>query len=377
MNGKGQASSADDCFAQFDEAFARLEGDLLERAPRAANPPVADLSEYEEAFTVIDRQLDAHVTSEPAAPHVSLAAPPPAVAAPEPAAATPPGPANDSARPTVETDHEGAEMWRHAAGAGTPLDRLVVSLQNLLWLHRAVQTRTAGVGDRTPRELVATVFVDARRICEEFDLSTARVRVDFAVSAFEEGRRHRLSAEIGELLRHIRHDLQTCAMSPIARSRAWLFNAALDERAAIAFSSARADLAAGGRSIGYGLHSAAVFHLVRAANAGRRRLAAAVQADGFEAAAADWTATIAVLESRQADARRWTGAGNAHAAGFYHALLNDARMLQDADRKLQVGDPFDEHHAIAVLYAVRHFLNRLAEYMTETDQRQLTQADFA
>jgi hypothetical protein len=52
-------------------------------------------------------------------------------------------------------------------------------------------------------------------------------------------------------------------------------------------------------------------------------------------------------------------------------------MLQDADRKLQVGDPFDEHHAIAVLYAVRHFLNRLAEYMTETDQRQLTQADFA
>ena len=52
-------------------------------------------------------------------------------------------------------------------------------------------------------------------------------------------------------------------------------------------------------------------------------------------------------------------------------------MLQDADRKLGGGDAFDEHHAIAVLYAARHFLNRLAEHMIEADERPLTQADFA
>jgi hypothetical protein len=377
MNGKGQASSADDCFAQFDEAFARIEGDLLQRAPRTASPPAADLSEYEEAFTHIDRQLAAHVAAEPAAPHVPQTAPPLAAPALEPAAVPPSVSVAGSPRPSVETSPEGEDLWRHTESSGAPLDRLVVTVQNLLWLHRAVQTGGARTGDRMQWEQFAVVFAEARRTCDEFDLPTARVRVDFAISALEDSRPHRLSVEIGELIRHIRHDLQSCAMSPIARSRAWLFNAALDERAALAFPSTHGDIAACGRAIGYGLHGAAVFHSVRAASAGRRRLAIAVQANSFEPAAVDWAATIAALESCLADALRWSGAAKTRAADFYQALLNDARMLLDADRKLHAGDAFDEHHAIAVLYATRHFLNRLAEYLSEADERPLAQADFA
>jgi hypothetical protein len=379
MKGKGQASSADDCFAQFDAAFARLEGELSERQP-VARTSNADLSEYEEAFTNIDRQLDAQVTPgpAPASPPMPVQQDPPPTASSRPGlalVATPPQPAAEPPRAAADAPADGEEFWRLTAGGGTALERLVVTVQNLLWLHRAAQTGGSRAGDRMSWQGVADVLAETQRVCDEFDLPTARVRVEFARASLEEGRRHRLGIEIGELVRHMRHDLQSCAMTPIPQSRAWMFTAELDPRGAAAFPAAVAEIAAGGRCIGHGLHSAAVFHILRAATVGQRHLALALQANSFEPAA-DWAATIAQLESRLAEAMRWNGAAKVQAMGFYHALLNDARLLQDADRNVHAGDRFDEHHAIAVLYAARHFLNRLAEHVSDTQDRPLTQADF-
>jgi hypothetical protein len=75
MKGNGNASP-DDCFARFEEAFARLEansgGADHTHEQRSQPAAAADLSEFEEAFSNIDRQLEAQplspVQSSPAAP---------------------------------------------------------------------------------------------------------------------------------------------------------------------------------------------------------------------------------------------------------------------------------------------------------------------
>jgi hypothetical protein len=380
MKGNGNASSGDDCFARFDEAFSKLEAELSAAdAPQnatAASVPL-DLSEYEEAFTNIDRQLAAHAPSEPA---VAPEAPPPAVAVtprPNLALVAPPLAApTEPARPVPERTVDSDELWRRPAGGGTPLERLVTTIQNLLWLQRVVHSRSARLAERIRLQQVAELFGDARQMCVEFDLQTARVRADFAIASLDEDRLDRLVTDIGELVRHIRHDLRSCTISPVPRSRAWVIDASLDARTAKAFPSAAADVAAGGTCAGFGLQAAAVFHMLRAAEHGRRRLAIALHATAFDAGATDWGTTITALEHRLADAVRWSGPAKTAATGFYHALANDARLLHDAQRKLNAGDGFDEHHALAVLQTARAFLDRLAQFVSESQQRPLTQTDF-
>lgn len=382
MNARGAALPTDDCFERFDEAFARLEADLESSAatvtvtPSEPPPtaPAADLSDFEEAFNNIDRHLGA-ASPVPAGGttrgNLALVPPSAALAEPAPAAALP-----EPARPAALASPV-EELWRHAGGGGTPLERLVQTMQNLLWLQRAINTRSARVADRVTFEEVSGVFADARQLCVDFDLPTARVRADFALTTLEGDRLDSLAAEIGELVRHIRHDLQSCSIWPIPKGRVWAFSLALGERAQRAFPSAVADVAEGGRCAGFGFHSASVFHMLRAAGYGMRALAVAARGKGAGTGAPTWPSTIVMVEARLAEVRRWPASGSkAAATAFYTAVLHDARTLHDADCRVASGGTFDEHHTLAIVHGARALLTRLADHVTEQQELPLTKKEF-
>jgi hypothetical protein len=269
------------------------------------------------------------------------------------------------------------QLWRRKSGTVTPLERLVNTVHNLLWLQRAIQSGTAQGKDRLRWEQVADVFADTRQLCTDFDLQSARVRADFALLAFEEGRVDGLASEIGELVRHIRHDLQTCSIWPIPRDRVWAFNLSLADEVKRAFPSAAADIADAGRCMGFGVHSAAIFHLLRAADYARSAIALAVRLRSHDAEAQDWTSTIAALEARVGDLSTWpAGPARKGAKDFFTALLHDARTLEDTRRRVAAGEAFAERHALTVWYTTRDFLGRAAERLSEAQDAPLTSDDF-
>lgn len=412
MQAKG--TPPDDCFARFDEAFARLEANMTaaERPGDApANPAPPDLSEYEEAFANIDRQLAAQ--PEPAAPPAPVvpaaplqlpapAAPTPSVAPASPmtmaasiAEPTPseptatssraslalvspaPGAAPDPSRSYAVAHYEGEGLWHVPAGGGTPLERLVGTMQNLQWLQRSINSRGSRLTDRVRWEQVSGIFGAVRELCDEFDLPTARVRADFALKTVDEERHESLAIEVGELVRHLRHDLHACSIAPIPRERVWGFTLALDERARQAFPSAANDVAEAGRCLGFGMYGAAAFHLLRAAEYGRRVLARAVRFAERDAEAEDWATTITALQTRMMDLAGWP-AGPARKAvkDFLTALLGDVRDLEDARRRLADGSDFQECHALAVWYSARDFLALAAERVSEAEDTLLTPDHF-
>ncbi len=118
--------------------------------------------------------------------------------------------------------------------------------------------------------------------------------------------------------------------------------------------------------------------MLRAAAYGMRALATAARGKRAAGGAADWSTTIAAVEARLAEARRWQACDATTAAtAFYGVLLNDARTLYDAECRMASGGSFDEHHTLAIVHAARGFLTRLAEHVVENQERPLTKKDFA
>jgi hypothetical protein len=345
MNGQGNRANGDESVAGFDEAIARLEADVVAAAralDASVQPVTADLSEFEEAFSQIDRQLAAHQ------PSLATASPTPAVVRPRLARVIPaPAPAARRTLPTQERSDDVDSLWRLSTTA-TPLERLVVTMQNLAWLQAALRSASAAGEEARIPEAAAEIIAATRRFSVDLELASAQARVEFTMAAMERQSVEGLSTEVGELIRHIRHDLQSCAMWPVRRGRSGAHLPALDEHAARAVPAAAQEMAEAARSAGFGLHNATVFHVLRAAQRGLRGLSAT---PGTPAAGVDWPKILARLEAMAATAP----------GGELSSVLHDARLLHDAERRLAGGGGFDEHHALAVLRAGCQLLNRVAQ----------------
>jgi hypothetical protein len=363
MKVNGGALITDDGNRTFEQAYAQLEA-AFESATSAPPAPEADLNNCEDGLT--NRQLGATPPTEAAAgapAHLALV--PPFTETPgekrRPAAVA----------PLVD------ELWRAATGAGTPLERLVETMQNLVWLQRVIHSR-AHISDRVTYADVSAVFSNAQQLCVDFDLPTARVRAGFARAAFETDRLDLLAEEIGELVRHIRQDLQSCSLWPIAQKCLWAYSLAPGDRARRAFPTIVQDIAEGGRCAAFGFHTASVFHMLRAAACGSRALETAAAGRRAASERPSWTSTIGLVEAQVAAVSHWPDStARAAAIGFYTSALNDARTLHDAECRLAAGASFDEQHALAIVNTVREFLTRLAAYVTQYQTQPLTQQDFA
>lgn len=393
-----QIPGSDECLTRLDAAFAKLEYGLAAAHVRehdSSSEPNVDLAEIEEALDRIDQQLNGVLNdySAPAEPsalvHVCDSASPVAavVAFDEP---TPEAPARvtlalvaPAATPAQRPAPAGAAsddieaLWDKPEGDTTALERLVGTLQNLLWLQRAISSRSAKVAEHMRWERVAGVLADASQLCEEFDLSTARVRAKFALDAFESDGLELLAVEVAELVRHIHHDLRSCTVLPIPQSRAMMLDLALDAHAVEAFPTSAIDLAEAGRCMAFGLYGAAVFHLLRAAEPGRVALARAIRADARGSEAADWAMTVVGLQKRIAALRRWpAGPARKAAKDFLATMLSDARGFDDLRRRVAEGETFQECHAQATWLATRDFLERASERVCEAADTLLSADDF-
>jgi hypothetical protein len=360
----------DDCFVQFDAAFESLAAQLAD----PQNPSPADL---EQAFNLLDDRLATCTAAEAALKLV------PSSRAPE----RPDGAGTDvqlashasiaaTLRPLQPAIRSGG-----TAGGLNPLGNLLAVLENLTIVQRRLAKDTVLPGDPASREAMAGVFADARQLCVDFELQTARVRTDFAIAALEDGHVDRLRTEIEELFRHIRHDVQFCSIWPVATARAWSFEHSFGGRVNEAFPSAKSDISEGGVCLGLGRHSACVFHMTRAAERGVRALARAANAHAASRTDDEWSGWLAIIEARVSDLERWpAGHAQAKAQAFFEGALADARVLHEATRRLgsrAVARPFDEHEATAICNRTKELLVRLSQYVGEEQHKTLTRRDFS
>lgn len=386
MKVPGTSANAEEYLTRLDDAFARLEQGLGIEDARESGTTTTDLGEFEEAFDRIDRQLNGAVemptadvgdaTIEPSLPIPAEDPAPvqdqpaePAPAVPSKAvlalvAPMPAAPAFDHASPPLSDDFD--EPWRKPGGGGAPLERLVGTIQNLLWLGRAIESRNSKIAQHMRWEQAGEVLSDARALCDEFDLPTARVRADFAIDAFYQDRLDQLAVEIKELVRHLQHDLESTQVVTVPRQRTWILTLALDARAAHAFPSAIVEVEAASRCLTFGMHGAAIFHLLRAAECGRVALSRAIRLYVSAPEARDWTHTVAAIQKRAGAMRRWpAGPSRKAARDYFAAVLSDARSFEDLRRRVDEGEVFEECHAVAAWYATRDFLTLAAEHVSE------------
>lgn len=236
----------EDCFAEFDKVFDSLAGELewkdaepIVRADdvdgTAAAPPsvhialvppkpvpappltpsperVDDvLDEYERAFSVLDDKLaesdeklaatsDSAVTAlveRPVGPRIPARA---VVTKLTPARVPQPAEALAKAGGNVMKPKRQRRALR-------TFEDVFGVLENLSIVRRRGRLLEE-------RHLIARLLADARQLCADLDLQSARVRVEFAVLTLENNHFDKLGSEIDELARHIRHDLRYCSIAP-------------------------------------------------------------------------------------------------------------------------------------------------------------------
>ena len=216
----------EDCFAEFDKVFdslatqlewqdaepaARVESitrvepapaptaqiALVPSKPMPAPPappapePAADvLQQYERAFSVLDDKL-----AESDGPEVTKLTERPKRRLPSDRLA-----ATKTAKPTPIKP-------KRVRRANRTFDDVFGVLENL-----SIVRRRGRLSEE--RLLLARLLADARQLCADLDLGSARVRVEFAVLTLENDHFDRLGSEIDELARHIRHDLRFCSIAP-------------------------------------------------------------------------------------------------------------------------------------------------------------------
>lgn len=237
----------------------------------------------------------------------------------------------------------------------------MATVEDLLHLVGGVAARGVDALAGSAFEDAALVVAEARRIAAELDLPSARVRAEFATTAVEARAVEQLAIELPELLRHLRHDLRSCSIWPIPRSRAWALGLALDERTARVFPSSVPEVREAGRCLAAGLSAAAVLHLLRAARPALRTLVAMTGSTGGRPASLE-SAAIAALQALVDEADRWpAGPAREGAVAFHAEMLAHVRILQDASERLsaaRVG--LDEAYAAMVWQATRDLLTALA-----------------
>ncbi len=431
------STSDEDCFARFDAVFDSLATQLAwdgETEPGAAHgapaptavttttaaaPGVeevhgeaAEFSQFEEAFDLLDSRLASaslvvgRVTPKTApasVPALSLVDAPAAVVdvpvriaiattnaspirAPRPDSGSSP-----ASFKSVAPKASAQQLMKVTAGGVYPrsLPEGVSSLGALLGLLENVSLiqRRFGLNDGRDwiadchnHDLVAGAFADVRQLCTDLDLQTARVRVEFAIAALDAGNLDRLGTEIDELVRHLRHDLQSCSVHPLPARRVASFDLTFGDEVRAAFPSVAGDIAEGGRCLALGRYTACAFHAIRVAERGLVALGAAADArrklprDGQQ-----WDALIVSLESRLADIDKWSaGAARSQAYAFFDEALGDVRALRDVARRLSSGArAFDEHDALSAINRTRDFLVRLSERISEAQGRTLGKREFS
>ena len=224
--------TVEDCFAEFDKVFDSLATELewqnaapapapaptaqialvepqlvpapaAPAAPAAPDAPVDVLQQYERAFSVLDDRLaksDARSDAKSDGVEVTALAERPARRSVQPRAVV-------TQMVPARAAIANAMTAKRPRRANRTFDDVFGVLENISIVRRR---------GRLSEEcyVIARLLSDARQLCADLELQSARGRVEFAVLTLENNHFDKLASEIDELARHIRHDLRFCSIAP-------------------------------------------------------------------------------------------------------------------------------------------------------------------
>lgn len=136
----------------------------------------------------------------------------------------------------------------------------------------------------------------------------------------------------------------------------------------VAFPTAKEDMRDAGNCLAYDLHTAAVFHLMRVAEAGLRAIAKTPPVKvrlKFPLEYADWGMVITKLDAKLSHLNKTKrGAKKSAELEFYSNAVSDCRAFKETYRDCVMharNREFTEAEAMGVYVRVRDFMQRLAE----------------
>jgi hypothetical protein len=164
-----------------------------------------------------------------------------------------------------------------------------------------------------------------------------------------------------------------CIIIPKQKSSCLVLEKAFGEGVIGKLSDAAPEIKEAGNCLAVGLHTAAVFHLMRASECGLRVLAEELQAwtEAWPIEYAQWSQVIDAIEKKlrpkidEAD-RMSKGADKEKAQSLYHGLLDDVKYLKvDRNKVMHTRCTCSPDDAQSVMGRVRSFMLRVAEMVKE------------
>lgn len=162
---------------------------------------------------------------------------------------------------------------------------------------------------------------------------------------------------------------RTCLFVPRSKAQLMEPHSIFGTKVAVAFRSAQDDIRDAGNCLALDLHTAAIFHLMRVAEAGLRSIAKAAPVRvriKYPLEYADWGTVIRKLDEKIASLTSKTRRGVKKSAEleFYSNAVSDCRAFKETWRDCVMharNRHITEAEAMTVLTRVREFMQRLAE----------------
>ena len=187
-----------------------------------------------------------------------------------------------------------------------------------------------------------------------------------------------LAAELGRVHRAIHSQFMKldCVLIPLNKSKYFQNDNLFDNGVvfpSIAFPSAKAEIRDAGNCLALDLHTAAVFHLMRATNIGARALARSLGIIEIRSKELDYCRDETLFEAVQEKIKSVNVSGTTRDGawerenGYYRGLLVDLRYFKDEyrDPVAHARKSYTENGALNVFDQVRNFMQRLATRISE------------
>jgi len=182
------------------------------------------------------------------------------------------------------------------------------------------------------------------------------------------------AALINDLVSSAKDELMKVQFAYIPKDKAEYFEQSdlFGRPVTAAFPSACSEIKDAGNCIAAGLHTAAVFHLMRVAERGMRSLARRLHVSKVKNKTpiefGSWEHIIAALEAKAGLNFPKTKAGQAESE-FYKGLFVELRAFKDFWRNavMHTRADYDEHWARSAFVHVRAFVQRLSTRVKETN----------
>jgi len=266
------------------------------------------------------------------------------------------------------------------------LQELMIIVQVISgWQAQLSLSETMGAGNGRPNDIqyqkIIVSVKDARDICISIKLDDAAHKINISLRYIQSE-----SMNVSSLATELRNIQEAMAVEAfkhkflrVAKDRAEYVDSAnlFGQAVSDAFPSSSADIREAGNCLATECNTAAVFHLMKAAEFALRALAAnrGIKYANASLETKQWGDLLAALDGhlkdlRLADHKKWPSKDIKDAQiQFYHGALAEFRDFNEAWRRYvshaRVGSLYDRDYALSIMKHVQGFMNILAAKVSE------------